>query len=1077
MLNIDDKLLLERSGNYQSYIKGKEYYYNGRVANLRYDKDLKYFQGIVKGSKEYIVELFFDKDNDLVSSHCTCPAYEKYSGDCKHIIALLLYIKNLNISNIFQKKDEENIKNIIDYYRFNSENENIPVKLELNYEFDFNDFRDIDESSFLSLRMGENKLYVVRNIKKFFESLENGEEIYFGKEFTFNPNYHVFRPEDEKVISFLKLLYENHTINSTRYYGSGDQNIFKGKHILLKPEALKSFFKLMEGRSFNASIIGSEYKNIKIIEKDFYLNMKLDEEGNYLTMKMDSYENIIPLTSNGEYIFNNDYIYKISKEWRKKIVPLYNEIISSRNETLKIPNKYKEDFISEIILSVKDVANIDIDEKIENSIYNPDLKANIYLDKESDIITGKVNFIYGDININPFSSQDSNINKPGKILLRDAEKERNILRLLEKSEFKVRDGEIYIDEEEKIFNFIFNTIPKIQNLCSVYYSEGFRNIAFKNPANFSGNIGLNSDTDMLEFNFELAGTSSEELEKVFKALKEKKKYYRLKNGSFLLLDNDELEYMENILDYLDIDEKDLNRETLSIPKYRAAYLDNYLKEKKLNFIEKNIDFQNLVEDINKPEDIEYEIPLELDNILRDYQEFGFKWLKTLSRYGLGGILADDMGLGKTLQIITFLLSEKNEKGRWPSLVIAPTSVLYNWEVEIKRFAPSLKAIVVSGDKDERKNLLKDIEDCDVIITSYPLIRNDIAEYKEITFRHCILDEAQYIKNPKSLSARSVKKIKAKNYFALTGTPMENSLTELWSIFDYLMPGYLLSNGKFIEKYEKPIIKEQDENALKDLNLHIRPFILRRLKKDVLKELPDKIEQKVVVELTNEQKKIYLAYLQAIKGEIEEEIIAKGFGKSQIKILAGLTRLRQICCHPGMFVENYRGKSGKINSLEEIVKDAIEGGHRILLFSQFTSMLNIVQDMLEKNHIEYMYLDGSTNVEDRGRRVKDFNNGEGNVFLISLKAGGTGLNLTGADMVIHIDPWWNPAVEEQATDRAYRIGQKNTVQVMKLITKGTIEEKIFELQERKKEMIDKVITEGETLVSKLSEDEIKYLFSI
>jgi SNF2 family DNA or RNA helicase len=305
--------------------------------------------------------------------------------------------------------------------------------------------------------------------------------------------------------------------------------------------------------------------------------------------------------------------------------------------------------------------------------------------------------------------------------------------------------------------------------------------------------------------------------------------------------------------------------------------------------------------------------------------------------------------------------------------------------------------------------------------------------------------------------------------------MENSLIELWSIFDFLMPGYLLSNRRFLEKYEKPIVKGQDERTLDDLNNRIKPFILRRLKKDVLKELPDKIEQKIVVDMTKEQEKIYLAYLKSIRGEIEKEIKDKGFNKSQIKILAGLTRLRQICCHPAIFIENYTGESGKLNSLEEILKDAIDGGRRILLFSQFTTMLGIIKTMLEKNNISYMYLDGSVIPQERGNLVREFNEGVGKVFLISLKAGGTGLNLIGADMVIHFDPWWNPAVEEQATDRAYRIGQKNTVQVIKLVTKGTIEEKIFKLQERKKEIIDKVIVEGETLISKMSQDEISYLF--
>lgn len=1077
MLNIDDKLLLDRAGNYKSYIRGKQYYYNGKVMNIRYDKKLEYIQGIVEGRKKYKVELYFNKYDSLVTSNCTCPAYKKYSGDCKHIIALLSYLKDLKSSNIFRENNEESIKNIIGHYRANEEKESTPVNIEFNYEFKFNDFLDIDDSSSLSLRMGEDKLYVVKSIKDFFESMENGEEIYFGKEFTFEPNRHVFKPEDVKSMNLLKILYENHEVSNIRRYGNGGQNIFKGKRVLLTSESLKSFLQLMGDKSFNINIMDEEYKDIKIVEDDLPLAIELAEENADLIIKMNLSENMIPLISDGEYFFADEKVYKPSKTQRDKFMPLYNEIILNENKALKIPDKYKESFISEVVPNIKNVVELDIDKKVEDSIYRPALQSDIYLDREEDIVIGKVNFIYEDININPFSSKRPIYNDNKKILLRDLEKERNILKVLEKSEFKVRDGEIYIDEEEKIFNFIFNIIPKLQDLCNVYYSESFKDTGFKGSSYFSGSIGLDTHTDMLEFNFEIEGVNSEELEGVFKALKEKNEYYKLKDGSFLLLNDKELKKIEGIFNYLDIGKKDFQKQKLSIPKYRAAYLENYLEEEQLNSIKQNVDFKKLVQDIKKPEDIEYKIPEELDNVLRDYQKSGFKWLKTLSKYSLGGILADDMGLGKTLQVIAFLLSEKNEKGIWPSLVIAPTSILYNWEAEIDKFASSLKVLVVSGSKDERKKLLKDFKNYDVIITSYPLIRNDIDEYEKFKFRYCILDEAQYIKNSKSLSARSVKKINAENYFALTGTPMENSLMELWSIFDYLMPGYLLSNKRFVEKYERPIFKDQDEKALKDLNYHIKPFILRRLKKDVLKELPDKIEQKIVVELTNEQKKVYFAYLQAIKGELEEEIMANGFGKSQIKILAGLTRLRQICCHPGLFIEDYKGESGKLIYLEEILKDAIEGGHRILLFSQFTSMLSIIKDMLNKNGIEYMYLDGSTKVKERGRRTQAFNEGDGDVFLISLKAGGTGLNLTGADMVIHIDPWWNPAVEEQATDRAYRIGQKNTVQVMKFITKGTIEEKIFELQEKKKEMIDKVITEGETLVSKLTEDEIKYLFDI
>ncbi len=358
-----------------------------------------------------------------------------------------------------------------------------------------------------------------------------------------------------------------------------------------------------------------------------------------------------------------------------------------------------------------------------------------------------------------------------------------------------------------------------------------------------------------------------------------------------------------------------------------------------------------------------------------------------------------------------------------------------------------------------------------------MLRRDIDLYKDIKFQYCFLDEAQHIKNPNTLNAKTAKQINSGMNFALTGTPIENSITELWSIFDFVMPGYLLSHSKFLKKFETPITKYSDQNALNELGRHIRPFILRRLKKDVLKDLPEKIETKIVCEMTEEQKKIYLAYLKKAKAEVAIELQTHGFEKSQIKILSLLTRLRQICCHPSLFIENYNGESGKIQVLEEIMTDAFDSGHRILLFSQFTSMLEIIKQFLERKGIEYFYLDGTTKSEDRVEMVKSFNQGTGKLFLISLKAGGTGLNLTGADMVIHFDPWWNPAVEDQASDRAHRIGQKNVVQVMKLITQGTIEDKIFELQQKKKEMIDSVIQPGETLLSKMSESEILELFEL
>jgi SNF2 family DNA or RNA helicase len=1074
MFNINDNMLLDRAANYASFVNGKKYYKEGRVYELRSNEKREYFQGTVRGSLDYQVSVKFDHTGELMTSYCTCPAYNQYKGYCKHIIALLICIMKLDLSKDMMEKDEGSVRNIISFYRHRNEIEKTPINIEYNYEFSLNSYDGIERASYLNLRIGEDKLYVVKSMKNFFEKLEYGEEIEFGKNFTFSPYKHTFRNEDKKVINFLSLLYENYKEN---YSGYNNQSIFRNRRMLLTPTALKRFFNLMEGRNFNTYIMNEKYENTTIIEKSLPLNMEVTGGKTGLIIKMDCDEDVIPLTSDGKYFFSSNKIYKLPEDQRNNIIPLYDEIIFKRNGTLKITDNYKETFISEVLPSVKNSLNLSIDKKIEEAIYNPELECEIYLDKQEDIIEGKIKFIYGNIVINPFSSKEIAYKDKKTILLRDVEKERYILELLEESEFKVLDGIIYMDREEKIFDFVYDIIPKLQDYCKIYYSDSLKNLNIRDSSYFSGGISLANNWDMLEFDFEIEGIDISELDEVFKSLKEKKKYFRLKDGSFLALDNRELEHMGNIVEYLGISKKDFEKEAILIPKFRAIYLDKYLKENNLDFVKKNINFRKLVQDINEPEEIQYEIPEELQNVLRGYQKFGFKWLKTLSQYGFGGILADDMGLGKTLQIITFLLSEKNEKGQSPSIVIVPTSLVYNWEAEAHKFAPSLKILVVTGSKAERSELINEVENYDIVITSYPLIRKDIELYKDLSFRYCILDEAQHIKNYKSLNSESVKKINASNYFALTGTPMENSLIELWSIFDFLMPGYLLSNGKFIERYEKPIFREQDNKALKDLNNHIKPFILRRLKKDVLKELPEKIEQKVLVEMTMEQKKLYLAYLKAIKGEIEEEIAHNGFGRSHIKILSGLTRLRQICCHPETFITDYKGESGKLNFLEEVLVDAIEGGHRILVFSQFTSMLNIIKEMLDDKNIEYMYLDGSTEIKQRGNLVRDFNEGIGSVFLISLKAGGTGLNLTGADMVIHYDPWWNPAVEDQATDRAYRIGQKNTVQVMKLITKGTIEEKIFNLQERKKEMIDKVITEGETLVSKLSEDEIRFLFDL
>ncbi len=1077
MFNITEEIIMKLSPLRTTYIKGQQYYRAQKVKELIFNSKRMSFSAIVSGTKKYNVKIEFDIDGDFHRASCTCPVYDEYWGHCKHIIATLYEIKEGDRKGEYDKAKSHGIaKNILDFFRYKQLDIKSPVQLEITYEFEPNSYSGMENASYISLRMGDKKLYVVKSIKKLLESIENNEELQFGKEFTFDPKIHKFNDIDQPIISLLQEIYDTEKVINENVYGFGKTSLFKGKRVNFTSITTKRFFEIMKNRSFKALIMNREYEDVRILEENIPLKFNLDKSGKDLVLNVDYGKLLIPLIMDGEYFFRQDTIYKISKQQREYFIPFYSTLIKQKDKSIKIPQEYNDNFVSEVYPFIEKIGEVKIDPKVQSSIYKPDIKPEVYLDINEDAILADLKYIYGDIVINPFSHEEKTT-KEDRILIRDLEKEKDIISIFETSEFKVKNNQIYLDDDEKKFDFVYRKIPLLQEKADVFYSETFKNVKIKDISSFSGGVRLNSENDMLEFSFDIGGINRTELMDVFNSLREKKKYYKLKDGSYLPLEMDELKSMSEILEYLELDKKDFEKDIIQIPKFKALYLDEKLKQSENSYIKRNLLFKELVQNIREPGDIDYDMPEQLKGILRDYQSFGFKWLKTLSAYGMGGILADDMGLGKTLQVLTFILSEKIDGNKLPNIIVAPTSLVYNWAAEVEKFTPELSTLVIAGNKDERHNNIEDIKNYDIVVTSYPLIRRDIELYENTTFKYCILDEAQHIKNPMSQNAKSVKEIKARSYFALTGTPIENSLSELWSIFDFIIPGYLFSHSKFTKKFERPIIKENDKKSLDELSKYIKPFILRRLKKEVLKELPEKIEHKLVAELTTEQKKLYLAYLNQIKGEIEEEIKDKGFERSHIKILAGLTRLRQICCHPSLFIEGFNGESGKLQLLEELINDILDGGHRILLFSQFTSMLQIIRSTLESKGVEYLYLDGSTDTKERGQLVDSFNEGKGDVFLISLKAGGTGLNLTGADTVIHFDPWWNPAVEEQATDRAHRIGQENVVHVMKLITQGTIEDKIFKLQERKRELIDSVIKPGETLVSKMSEEEIRELFEL
>lgn len=1076
MRKITDELIRDIAGDTSTLIRGKKYFSNKNVLKLDYDQKLNRFHAIVAGTRNYEVSVHFDKDENYNRAFCTCPAFDEYWGECKHIVATLLEIRKRDQQGQFKIQAEiETIKEMMDLIYYKNINKRRTVEIEITYEFE--PYYNIDNTSSFSMRIGERRLYTVRSPKDLINSIENNEPLEFGKEFTFDPEIHCFKEEDQPIMDLLKEFYEHEQLIHENTYGLKSKSVFKGKKVYLPTTSLKRFFKVLQVRSFHGLIMNRNYKDIKILEKAIPLEFGVKKELENLILETKNFQHFIPLTPDGEYFFFEGNVYKVPESQSQYYIPLYKIVSNQGNNAIKIPKELRERFISEIYPVMKRIGLTKIDEALQSDIYSPSLETEVYFDMLENKLTVAITFIYGDFSIHPFG-KSTTVNKEEKrILVRDYEKEQQVIKIIEDGGFKIKNYQVYLDDEGQIFDFIYNNLQQLQEVSTVFYSEAFKQIELKDRTALSGGLRFTSKLDTLEFDFHIEGIDDNEIMDVFNSLKEKKKYYRLKDGSFLPLNVSELSQIQMMMDGLDLGKGSFINGIATLPRYRALFIDEYLNDINLKTIRRSREVKEFVENIRDSRDIEYRIPVKLDQVLREYQKTGFNWLKALSTYGLGGILADDMGLGKTLQVLTFLLSEKDEKGSYPSLIVAPTSLVYNWANEIQKFTPDLKMLVVSGNKNERIEILESIWDYDVVITSYPLIRRDADLYDSIKFRYCILDEAQHIKNPGSQNAKTVKAIKADNYFAMTGTPIENTLTELWSIFDFIMPGYLLSHGKFQKKFEKPIVSDNDRQMLLTLGKHIRPFILRRLKKDVLKELPAKLENTIVAELTKEQKKIYLGYLKQIKGELEQEIKEKGFQKSHIKILSGLTRLRQICCHPSMFIDDYSGGSGKIELLEEIIQDALDGGHRILLFSQFTSMLEIIKAKLMNMGIAFKYLDGSTEMKTRGVLVNQFNEGDGQVFLISLKAGGTGLNLTGADTVIHFDPWWNPAVEDQATDRAYRIGQQNTVHVMKFITQGTIEEKILVLQERKRQLINSVIEPGETIVSKLSEDEIKELFDI
>ena len=809
---------------------------------------------------------------------------------------------------------------------------------------------------------------------------------------------------------------------------------------------------------------------------DIKFTVEQESNGDYiLTPNIDVFSYDILQGSSYIYMLTKKALYRCDKTFAETILKLLSVYRENYTPQIRFKREELPSFCSLVYPKLKDEISLDkLDESIINKYVPQELYIKLYLDYDkNNYITADIKFVYGDVEFNPL--KDTNIS-----VARDVSKENEYLDIFVNTGFMLdkENGRLILADEEKIYSFLSEEIGLYMHKFEVLATDVFKQREIKKPK--IGNIGIKLENDLLKIDLSKIDFDIEEIRSIMQKYKLKKRYHRLKDGSFLdLEENETMDFIGSLLENEDISYKQIQEGEIEIPISRGMYLDRLIQNLNTN-VEKNDEYKKMVNQISKREiEDKIELPKGLKSELRQYQVTGFKWLKILDNYKFGGILADDMGLGKTIQLLAVIQSYlEEEKNPSPSIVVCPSSLSLNWKNEIDKFAPNIKTLVIHGNAEERANQIENIEKYNLVITSYDLLKRDIEEYKEkdYKFKYIIADEAQYIKNNNTQNAKVIKEIKADTKFALTGTPIENSLSELWSIFDFIMPGYLYSYRKFKEIYEVPIVKDNDEWVLKKLKMLIEPFILRRTKQEVLTELPDKTISVLNNEMQDEQLKIYTSYMANAKREVSQELKENGFEKSQMKILALLMRLRQICCHPSLFLSNYTGESSKLNQCIEVIKDAVLSGHKILLFSSYSSMLEIIGEELKKENIKHFKLTGQTKVGDRLKLVEEFNsNNEIKVFLISLKAGGTGLNLIGADMVIHYDPWWNLSAENQATDRTYRIGQKKNVQVYKLITKDSIEERIYELQEKKAQLAKSMLSTETTFINKLSREDIMSLF--
>lgn len=1071
-------LTLFSNPNNISIAKSYDRYDNVLSIDLEQSENGYHVDAVVRvRSEEFQCSFSFDEEYSLTDYNCEC-IWCRDGSPCAHIGAVLLKLNQLEIpsfpyhytnSQIEEEKKrqekhrQQQLQRALalraletnDLIKQNKEYYHNQVSSSISHE-KYNltaILNEDDDVLYLDYKIGNAKKYIIKDVDEFLEHIENKDQVKYGKYLQFVHTRESFTDEALKQIAFLeRAKIAMNKVNPENYFFSFRSSLNFGRYVYIRSEFLDDFYDVYK----ELGLVHCLFKDI-----DYTIKASLVKEQEYYVLK---------IIDENQFYFGKQYIYFISP---------FKQLTKIQRIQMDL-NEKSFDILLDLFENPMFIKEEDLHD-FYKYIWAP---MQNYFDLTCDFELGQSPYtfikIYGDINENEqiyfkIYYEDENQNhihafQNDTITTIDQDIVEAYLRQ-QCHQIDEKNGCVYFDSyDEKTYEFMHDGIEFLQQYSEIYISEALKKMG--RPVHYQIQVGVKVDHDLLSLNMESAQIPPMEIAEVLSKYRQKKKFHRLKNGELLYLESPDLEELSNFMDEYHINANDIQNGSLTLNKNRVFALDNNATELQHIQIERDESFQKLIQQFHQHTQHLYPLTPYYNQLSRDYQKEGYQWLRTLYELGFNGVLADDMGLGKTLQVIALLDQLETDK---PSLVVCPSSLIYNWEDEVHKFSQTLPVTCIVSDANTRKTMIHAICGKHLYVTSYDYIRRDIELYDAIEFEYVILDESQYIKNQKTKNATSVKQLHALHKLALSGTPIENSLAELWSVFDFLMPQYLYNYHYFQKKFETDIVKNQDQKKIQQLQKMVSPFILRRNKKDVLLELPDKIEKTQLIPFTQQESELYFANLAQINAQLQELFQIEKVDK--IVILSMLTKLRQICCEPRMIYDNIYQSSSKMKACMDLICNYKANHQQVLLFSSFTKVFDLMEEELKLNGIRYFILTGGTSKETRRELVQRFQEGEADVFLISLKAGGTGLNLTQAQAVIHYDPWWNISAQNQATDRAYRIGQHHNVMVHQLIMKESIEEKIQILQAKKKELADMFVENSEGNISSLSTEDLKALFAM